>query len=100
MVLKRQLPLLFLLLFQDTSIKGIYHFSGDEMMTKYNMAVAMADAFSIPINHMQPDNQPSGGASRPYNSHLSCRRITELGLGKTSPFKEAILNILKEHHKT
>ena len=69
-------------------------------MTKYNMAVAMADAFGIPPNHIQPDNQPSVGASRPYNSHLSCHRITELGLGKTSPFKKTILNILKEHQKT
>lgn len=39
---------------QDPSIRGIFHFSGKEQMTKYEMAVAMAQAFNLPSNHLIP----------------------------------------------
>ena len=85
-----------MIIFQDTSIKGIYHWSGNENMTKYDMAVAMAEAFSIPTNHIQADKNPSPGAPRPYNAQLSCQRINDLGIGKTSAFKDRIYDVLKD----
>lgn len=42
---------------QDPSIRGIFHFSGKEQMTKYEMAVAMAQAFNLPSNHLIPVSQ-------------------------------------------
>ncbi|CAC5412068.1 BRD4 [Mytilus coruscus] len=84
---------------QDKSIKGVYHWSGDENMTKYDMALVMADVFSLPSDHIQPDKKPSSGASRPFNSQLSCQRLKDLGIAKNSQFKSKILDVLKPYYK-
>lgn len=66
---------------QDPSIRGIFHFSGKEQMTKYEMAVAMAQAFNLPSNHLIPlTEQPAGSAPRPINSQLNCSRLELLNL--------------------
>ncbi|XP_008400071.1 methionine adenosyltransferase 2 subunit beta isoform X2 [Poecilia reticulata] len=66
---------------QDPSIRGIFHFSGKEQMTKYEMAVAMAQAFNLPSNHLVPLTElPSGSAPRPVNSQLNCSRLEQLNL--------------------
>ncbi|XP_071127491.1 methionine adenosyltransferase 2 subunit beta-like isoform X1 [Mytilus edulis] len=84
----------------DNSIKGVYHWSGDENMTKYDMALVMAEVFSLPSDHIQPDKKPSPGASRPFNSQLSCQRLKDLGIAKHSQFQSKILNVLKPYYKT
>ncbi|CAJ0939545.1 unnamed protein product [Ranitomeya imitator] len=38
----------------DPSLKGIFHWSGNEQMTKYEIACAMADAFNLPSSHLRP----------------------------------------------
>lgn len=81
--------------FQGQDTAGIFHWSGDEKMTKYSMAVAMAEAFSLPTNHIQADRNPSGGATRPYDAHLDCSRAQSLGIGQRTPFKSTIREILE-----
>ena len=76
-------------------MRGIYHWSGNENMTKYDMAVTMATAFDIPTNHIEADKTPSTGATRPYNSQLSCSRVEDLGIFKRSKFSTEIKDILK-----
>ncbi|KAM9332513.1 methionine adenosyltransferase 2 subunit beta isoform 2-T2 [Pholidichthys leucotaenia] len=39
---------------QDSSIRGIFHFSAKEQMTKYEMAVSIAQAFNLPSSHLIP----------------------------------------------
>ncbi|XP_034436890.1 methionine adenosyltransferase 2 subunit beta-like isoform X2 [Hippoglossus hippoglossus] len=41
---------------QDPSLRGIFHFSSNEQMTKYEMGVAIAQAFQLPSNHLIPVN--------------------------------------------
>lgn len=79
---------------QDSSIKGIFHWSGDENMTKYDMAITMATAFGIPTSHIEANKQPTGGAPRPYNSQLDSSRIEQLGIMKRSKFAEEIKKVL------
>lgn len=43
-------------LLQDPSIRGIFHFSSKQQMTKYEMGVSMAQAFNLPSNHLIPVN--------------------------------------------
>uniref|UniRef100_A0A3Q2D0W7 Methionine adenosyltransferase 2 subunit beta n=1 Tax=Cyprinodon variegatus TaxID=28743 RepID=A0A3Q2D0W7_CYPVA len=62
---------------RDPSIRGIFHFSGKEQMTKYEMAVAMAQAFNLPSNHLIP---VTGSTPRPINSQLNCSRLELLNL--------------------
>lgn len=82
---------------QDPSIRGVFHFSAKEQMTKYEMAVAMAQAFNLPSNHLIPlTEQPAGAAAlRPINSQLNCSRLELLGLSVTPrPFATAITDAL------
>ncbi|XP_033742428.1 methionine adenosyltransferase 2 subunit beta-like [Pecten maximus] len=77
-----------------SSIGGIYHWSGDENMTKYDMAITMATALGISTSHIEADKNPSVGATRPYNAHIGCNRVESLGFGRRTPFKDGIVPVL------
>ncbi|KAK2827891.1 hypothetical protein Q5P01_018925 [Channa striata] len=81
---------------QDLSIRGIFHFSGKEQMTKYEMAIAIAQAFNLPSNHLIPlTEQPVGAAPRPVNAQLNCSRLELQNLSvEPRPFTEAITDCL------
>lgn len=82
---------------QGQSLRGIFHYSGKEQMSKYEMACAIAEAFNLPRSHLIPlTEQPAGaGAQRPQNAQLECSRLELLGLSATpTPFKTAIRNCL------
>mgnify|MGYP001547251237 CR=1 FL=1 len=61
-------------------------------MTKYNMAIAMAEALDLPANHISADTSaPKPGATkRPYDCHLDPTRLEKLGISHQRSFKEAI----------
>ncbi|XP_077122089.1 methionine adenosyltransferase 2 subunit beta isoform X1 [Ranitomeya variabilis] len=76
---------------QDPSLKGIFHWSGNEQMTKYEIACAMADAFNLPSSHLRPiSEEPVGAAPRPWNPQLDCSRLEALGIGQRTPFRVGI----------
>ena len=56
--------------------RGIWHFSGPELHTKYSMAVVMANAFGLSKAHLVP-TKDSGGATRPYDCHLECSALVK-----------------------
>lgn len=76
---------------QDPSLKGIFHWSGNEQMTKYEIACAMADAFNLPSSHLRPiTDAPGGPTPRPWNPQLDCSRLEALGIGQRTPFRAGI----------
>ncbi|XP_056431059.1 methionine adenosyltransferase 2 subunit beta isoform X1 [Hyla sarda] len=76
---------------QDPSLKGIFHWSGNEQMTKYEIACAMADAFNLPSSHLRPiTDEPVGATPRPWNPQLDCSRLEALGIGQRTPFRAGI----------
>ncbi|XP_023118238.1 methionine adenosyltransferase 2 subunit beta isoform X2 [Amphiprion ocellaris] len=81
---------------QDSSIRGIFHFSGKQQMTKFEMAVTISQAFSLPSNHLIPlTEQPAASAPRPINSQLNCSRLELLNLSvEPQPFASAISDCL------
>ncbi|XP_030315074.1 methionine adenosyltransferase 2 subunit beta isoform X2 [Calypte anna] len=75
----------------DPSVKGTFHWSGNEQMTKYEMACAIADAFNLPSSHLRPITDcPVVGALRPRNAQLDCSRLEMLGIGQRTPFRTGI----------
>ncbi|KAG3265334.1 methionine adenosyltransferase 2 subunit beta isoform X2 [Ictidomys tridecemlineatus] len=75
----------------DPSIKGTFHWSGNEQMTKYEMACAIADAFNLPSSHLRPiTDSPVIGAQRPHNAQLDCSKLETLGIGQRTPFRIGI----------
>ncbi|XP_049598045.1 methionine adenosyltransferase 2 subunit beta isoform X3 [Syngnathus scovelli] len=81
----------------DGSIRGMFHYSGKEQMTKYEMALAMARAFNLPSAHLIPlTEQPAAEAARrPHNPRLDCSRLEVLGLSvEPRPFVSAVSDCL------
>ncbi|XP_036703908.1 methionine adenosyltransferase 2 subunit beta isoform X5 [Balaenoptera musculus] len=75
----------------DPSIKGTFHWSGNEQMTKYEMACAIADTFNLPSSHLRPiTDSPVLGAQRPRNAQLDCSKLETLGIGQRTPFRIGI----------
>ncbi|XP_053317921.1 methionine adenosyltransferase 2 subunit beta isoform X2 [Spea bombifrons] len=76
---------------QDPSLRGIFHWSGNEQMTKYEIACAMADAFNLPSSHLRPiTDEPVGATLRPMNPRLNCSKLEMMGIGQRTPFRVGI----------
>lgn len=82
---------------KDSSLTGEFHWSGDEMLTKYDMAIIMAELFGLPTSHIVADTRPAVGAPRPYDCHLDCSRMEALGPVKRTPFREGIKPCLEKY---
>jgi S-adenosylmethionine synthetase len=71
-------------------VTGVFHWTGNDNMTKYDMCMTMAKAFNLPTSHVIVDKNPSAGAKRPYDARLDSSRIQGLGISKHTPFSEGI----------
>ncbi len=74
---------------------GIYHFSGSEALTKYEMTCAMAEALGLDHRHISPNPNPPPGAPRPQNSRLELSRLAAETELRQTPFRQNIGPILK-----
>ena len=74
---------------------GIWHWSSIECFTKYTMAGVMAELFGLKSDHLVPVREPSGGAPRPFDSHLDASATEKAVLIKRTPFKEGIKQALE-----
>ncbi len=78
-------------------LKGIFHWSADEAMTKYDMACVIADVIDFSRERIIPDNNPPSGAPRPKDCTLDTSLLRGKGIEKQTPFRNAIPLILHEH---
>ena len=87
-----------ILLFKEghPTFKGIFHWSGDEAMTKYEMAKVLAQHLDFDENRIIPDNAPPQGTPRPKNCKLDISELTRIGIAKQTPFREAVSRILQD----
>ncbi|XP_059153128.1 methionine adenosyltransferase 2 subunit beta-like [Physella acuta] len=83
---------------KNSELSGIFHWSGTQMMTKYDMALAMAELYGIPTNHIVADTKPASGTPRPFDCHLDCSRMEALGISKRTPFKVGIKEALEKFY--
>ncbi len=71
-------------------LSGPLHYSAEEPMTKYLMALTMAPIIGCDPSQCIPDTHPPA-VPRPYDCHLSTKRLRNLGLFvEPTPFKTAI----------
>ncbi|ORY95686.1 hypothetical protein BCR43DRAFT_515791 [Syncephalastrum racemosum] len=76
---------------KDGRVRGIFHFSGHEVFTKYTMCGILGKIMNMPIDHLTPqrDVPASAAASRPKDAHLSNRRLIDNEIDITSvPFEQ------------
>ena len=83
---------------QNPELTGYFHWSGAEMMTKYEMSMAMAEVFGMRCSHIEAVTDGHQHQHRQFiNSHLVSRRMETLaGATKRTPFKIAIKECLKD----
>lgn len=81
------------------NVCGVFHWTSNEKMTKYLMSIAMASAFSLDTKNIIPDKNPSKGAPRPYDTHLSCEKMETLVSGRRTLFSDGIKSVLEPYVK-
>ncbi|HEY1998753.1 SDR family oxidoreductase [Paraburkholderia sp.] len=75
------------------AIRGIVQWSGDEPMTKYEIAIRLAEALQVEAR-LTPQHTPTDATPRPHNCHLDSNRLETLGIGRRTPFDTAIRQVL------
>lgn len=71
---------------QDRGVSGVYQWCGLEALTKYAMVRIIAQTHSLSADHVTPDPEPSGGATRPRDTRLERGRLQSLDIGRHTPF--------------
>lgn len=77
-------------------MSGVFHWSGDEALTKFDQACIMGEVLGVPVDHLAPNSEPPSGAPRPRDCHLDTSRLESLGIGQRTPFRTAITRVLEE----
>ncbi|WP_322009697.1 SDR family oxidoreductase [Paraburkholderia sp. J12] len=75
------------------AVCGIAQWSGDEPMTKYQIAQRLAQALGVSAR-LLAQTQPADATPRPRDCHLDSGRLEELGIGRRTPFDAAIGAVL------
>ena len=75
------------------TIRGIVQWSGDEPMTKYEIALRLAKALQLEAR-LTPQHTPTDATPRPHNCHLDSSRLEALRIGRRTPFDTAIRQVL------
>jgi dTDP-4-dehydrorhamnose reductase len=75
------------------AIRGIVQWSGDEPMTKYEIAIRLAEALQLEAR-LTPQHTPTDATPRPHNCHLDSDRLEALGISRRTPFDTAIRQVL------
>ena len=78
----------------EPDFNGIYHWSANEPMTKYQIAQTMGEVLNCSTSHLVPDTELPVGAPRPKNCQLDCSDLATLGIGQQTPFRQAIYQSL------
>ena len=74
---------------------GIFHCSGEDKMTKYTIALAIAKYLNLPSDHIIPLMKPATTkAERPHNTHLITEKLKAEGWNTPLPLNERIKQLL------
>jgi dTDP-4-dehydrorhamnose reductase len=76
------------------SVNGVTHWSGDEPMTKFNIAQTIARVLNIDAR-ITAQRTPVDATPRPRNCHLASDVLEILKIGRRTPFEAAIRVVLQ-----
>ena len=76
------------------SVTGAMHWSGDEPMTKFDIAQRIAQVLNIDAR-ITAQRTPIDATPRPRNSHLASDALEVLKIGQRTPFDAAIRAVLQ-----
>jgi len=77
---------------------GIFHFSGNQSFTKYQMAIKMAELTNLSPAHLKPNKSATpSDATRPHNSKLDTSILKLMGMERITSFEKAIKPVIEVH---
>ena len=76
------------------SVTGVMHWSGDEPMTKFDIAQRIAQVLNIDAR-ITAQRTPIDATPRPRNCHLTSNALEILKIGQRTPFDTAIRTVLQ-----
>ncbi len=77
-----------------TPVSGVHHWSGDEAMTKYDIALALAGRLGLDTAYIVAQSTPTDATPRPYDCHLDATSLEALGIGQRTPFSVGLDRVL------
>ena len=76
------------------SVTGAMHWSGDEPMTKFDIAQRIAQVLNVDAQ-ITAERSPIDTTPRPRNCHLASDALEVLKIGQRTPFETAIRTVLQ-----
>jgi len=76
------------------SVTGVMHWSGDEPMTKFDIAQRIAQVLNVDAQ-ITAEQSPIDTTPRPRNCHLASDALEVLKIGQRTPFDAAIRAVLQ-----
>ncbi|SAK70671.1 dTDP-4-dehydrorhamnose reductase [Caballeronia catudaia] len=81
---------------KGATISGITQWSGDEPMTKFDIAERIARVLKVDAK-LVAQHTPTDATPRPRDCHLDSGRLEALGIGRRTPFDIAITGLLANY---
>ncbi|MDR5854773.1 SDR family oxidoreductase [Caballeronia sp. LZ062] len=81
---------------RGATISGITQWSGDEPMTKFDIAERIARVLKMDAK-LVAQREPTDATPRPRDCHLDSGRLEALGIGQRTPFDMAIARLLAHY---
>ena len=78
-----------------SKLKGIYHWSGEESFTKFEMAKIIAGVLGIDESEVKAKQPGENSIPRPQDCHLDKTRIHNLAIEHQSRFKQVIREVIE-----
>jgi len=75
-------------------LTGIWHFSSEDMCTKYQITLTIGRLFQLPTDHITPVKTQPEGAPRPRDCHLDTTTIRLMGFLSLSNFDHSLKDVL------
>ncbi|WP_250513383.1 SDR family oxidoreductase [Caballeronia sp. INDeC2] len=81
---------------KGATISGITQWSGEEPMTKFDIAERIARTLNVD-SKLVAQRTPTDATPRPRDCHLDSGRLEALGIGRRTPFDSAIAGLLANY---
>jgi len=82
---------------QHCGLYGTWHWSGTVGVTLYNLTVEISKILGVSDAKISPMKESK--VVRPQNTELNCIALEVMGLGKSTPLKEALAQVLAQFRK-
>ena len=82
---------------RNPDFNGTFHWSGNEPLTKYQMAYIMAQCLGLEVTNIIPQREILIGVARPHDCHLDTTDLEKLGIGQTTSFKTGIMTVMNNY---